>query len=241
MGFQERTRFGRLGRSAAPAALTVLLLAGCQGVGGGGSEDSAHGAEPSTSASASTGESTLPGVPSADEARGELAELKVAPHGSMSGYSRDKFPHWAEQGDSCDTRETVLKRDGKDVKTDDECHADSGNWVSVYDGEKFTDSGDLDIDHTVPLANAWRSGADEWTQEQRKAFANDLEHPQLLSVSAHSNRSKGDQGPDEWQPEAKDYWCTYARSWVSVKSTYELSVTDAEKKELTTMLGTCSA
>ncbi|MFZ3592877.1 HNH endonuclease family protein [Streptomyces sp. BH104] len=241
MGFQERTRFGRLGRSAVPVALTALLLAGCQGVGGGGSEDSAHGAEPSTSASATTAGSTLPGVPSADEAREELAGLKVAPHGSMSGYSRDKFPHWAEQGDSCDTRETVLKRDGKDVKTDDECHAGSGNWVSVYDGEKFTDSGDLDIDHTVPLANAWRSGADDWTQEERKAFANDLKHPQLLSVSAHSNRSKGDQGPDEWQPDAKDYWCTYARSWVAVKSTYELTVTDAEKKELTTMLGTCSA
>ncbi|MFD7297708.1 HNH endonuclease family protein [Streptomyces sp. NPDC059897] len=241
MGFQERTRFGRLGRAAAPVALTALLLAGCQGVADGGSEDSAHGAEPSASASATTGEGTLPGVPSADEARDALAELKVAPHGSMSGYSRDKFPHWAEQGDSCDTRETALKRDGKDVKTDGECHADSGDWVSAYDGEKFTDSGDLDIDHTVPLANAWRSGADDWTQEERKAFANDLEHPQLLAVSAHSNRSKGDQGPDEWQPDVKDYWCTYARSWVSVKSTYELTVTDAEKKELTTMLGTCSA
>ncbi|MFF3491812.1 HNH endonuclease family protein [Streptomyces sp. NPDC002795] len=245
MGFQERTRFGRLGRSAVPAALTVLLLAGCQGVGDGGSEDSAHGAEPSASASATTGapaqDGTLPGVPGADEARDALAELKVAPHGSMSGYSRDKFPHWMEQGDSCTTREVVLKRDGKDVKTDDECRAVSGNWVSVYDGEKFTDSGDLDIDHTVPLANAWRSGADKWTQEERKTFANDLEHPQLLSVSAHSNRSKGDQGPDEWQPEVKDYWCTYARSWVAVKSTYELTVTDAEKAELTSMLGTCSA
>ncbi|MGP3770559.1 HNH endonuclease family protein [Streptomyces sp. SDT5-1] len=245
MRFQERTRVGRLARAVAPAALAALLLTGCQGVDGGGSEDSAHGAEPSKSAGAGSGgaaqEGTLPGVPGADQARDELAELKVAPHGSMSGYSRDKFPHWAEQGDNCSTREAVLKRDGKDVKTDDECRAVSGNWVSVYDGERFTQSEDLDIDHTVPLANAWRSGADKWTQEERKAFANDLEHPQLLSVSAHSNRSKGDQGPDEWQPESKDYWCTYARSWVSVKSTYELTVTDAEKKELTTMLGTCSA
>ncbi|WP_306317348.1 MULTISPECIES: HNH endonuclease family protein [unclassified Streptomyces] len=247
MRVQGRTRVGQLSRTVVPAALAALLLTGCQGVGGDSSDDSARDASPSASASATASggapaqEGTLPGVPSADRARDELAELKVAPHGSMSGYSREKFPHWEEQGEGCTTREAVLKRDGKDVKQDDECRAVSGNWVSVYDGQKFTDSGDLDIDHTVPLANAWRSGADKWTQEERKAFANDLKHPQLLSVSAHSNRSKGDQGPDEWQPEDKGYWCTYGRSWVSVKSTYELTVTEAEKAELTTMLGTCSA
>jgi hypothetical protein len=78
---------------------------------------------------------TLPGVPTAGQARVELAELKVAPHGSMSGYSRDKFSHWAEQGENCNTRETVLERDGTDVTRDDECRAVSGKWVSVYDGK----------------------------------------------------------------------------------------------------------
>jgi hypothetical protein len=95
----------------------------------------------------------------------------------------------------------------------------------------------------VPLANAWRSGASTWTQEKRKAFANDLTHPQLLAVSASSNRSKGDQSPDEWQPPAttywSTYWCTYGRAWTSVKATYGLSVTEAEKDMLTEMLDTC--
>ncbi|MEK8171524.1 hypothetical protein NKH77_25220 [Streptomyces sp. M19] len=82
----------------------------------------------------------------------------MAAHGSMSGYSRDKFPHWASQGHNCDTREKVLERGGTDVKQDEECRAVSGRWVSVYDDKSFTDAADLDIDHTVPLANAWRSG-----------------------------------------------------------------------------------
>ncbi|MGW5425000.1 GmrSD restriction endonuclease domain-containing protein [Streptomyces sp. NPDC003943] len=190
---------------------------------------------------ASAGDGTLPGMPTAAQARTRLAGLKVAPQGSMTGYSRDRFPHWAEQGDSCNTRETVLARDGKDVKRDAECRAVSGTWVSAYDGKTFTKASGLDIDHTVPHANAWRSGASGWTTEQRKAFANDLTHPQLLSVSAVSNRSKGDQGPDEWQPPLKSDWCAYGRAWTSVKSTYGLSVTAAEKTMLGRMLDTCGS
>lgn len=228
------------------AAVAVLALTGCSVAEDTGAQPKASDAKPSASPSAGTpggeaGTGTLPGVPSAEQARAELAELKVAPHGSMSGYSREKFSHWAEQGENCNTRETVLERDGTDVTRDDECRAVSGRWLSVYDDKTFTDASDLDIDHMVPLANGWRSGANTWTSEERKAFANDLTHPQLLAVSAASNRSKGDQGPDEWKPPSQAYWCTYARAWVSVKSTYELSVTETEKTALTEMLDTCPA
>ncbi|MFE9258847.1 HNH endonuclease family protein [Streptomyces sp. NPDC006879] len=182
----------------------------------------------------------LPGVPGESEARSQLAALRVAPQGSMAGYSRSKFPHWSEQGENCNTRETVLERAGTDVQRDGECRAVSGTWVSVYDDITVTDASQLDIDHMVPLANGWRSGASRWSTEKRKAFANDLDHPQLLAVSATTNRSKGDQGPDEWQPPSKAYWCTYGRAWTSVKSTYDLSVTKAEKDMLTEMLDTCT-
>ncbi|MFI9626087.1 HNH endonuclease family protein [Streptomyces sp. NPDC052042] len=229
------------------AAVAVLAVAGCSVIDEALAPATEDG-KPSASATTGAGggradeaASTLPGVPSAEQARTDLTGLKVAPHGSMSGYSRSKFPHWASQGESCDTRETVLGRDGTDVERDEKCRAVSGEWVSVYDDEVFTNASDLDIDHMVPLANAWRSGARTWTQEQRKAFANDLTHPQLLAVSASSNRSKGDQGPDQWQPPSKTYWCTYARSWVSVKATYELSVTEAEKDKLGEMLDTCAS
>lgn len=41
--------------------------------------------------------------PPPDEAtsRAHLAELTVAPPLSMSGYSRDEFPHWIDQGNNC--------------------------------------------------------------------------------------------------------------------------------------------
>lgn len=227
------------------AAVAVIAVAGCSAVGDESAQEP-RGGEPSASSSASsdgkaTDDGTLPGMPTVEEARTRLSGLKVAPHGGMSGYSRSKFPHWAQQGENCDSRETVLERDGTDVKRDSRCRAVSGTWVSVYDDVKITDASDLDIDHMVPLANAWRSGANTWDQEKRKAFANDLTYPQLIAVSARSNRSKGDQGPDEWQPPSKTYWCAYGRAWTSVKATYELSVTRSEKDMLNQMLDTCAS
>ena len=75
----------------------------------------------------------------------------------MSGYDRDLFPHWEIQFGECNTREIVLERDGESVEQDeDNCKAESGDWYSVYDDENFDDASEIDIDHVVPLANAWR-------------------------------------------------------------------------------------
>lgn len=167
-----------------------------------------------------------------------LAGLRVAEPHPMTGYSRDRFPHWTTE-EGCTTRERVLLRDGQDVTADEDCAPISGSWHSPYDGQDFTDPGDLDIDHMVPLANAWRSGADEWDDERREAFANDLDHPQLLAVSAGSNRSKGDQSPDEWLPPAAEFGCTYALAWTAVKDAYALNVTAAEQETLAELLGAC--
>jgi hypothetical protein len=95
------------------------------------------------------------GIPSESTARTELAALTVAASGSLDGYDRDLFPHWISQGNSCDTRDAVLKRDGKSVVVGDSCDIESGSWLSPYDGETWTDPSDVDIDHMVPLANAW--------------------------------------------------------------------------------------
>ncbi|KAH0602047.1 hypothetical protein MHUMG1_00926 [Metarhizium humberi] len=115
----------------------------------------------------------------------------------------------------------------------------SGIWTSPYDGLVFTEAHKLDIDHFVPLKNAWMSGASEWTDEQREAFANDLTHPQLWAVSAHANRQKGDKGPDRWKPPLTSFYCTYAESWVDVKGYYNLTVSDSEKDALGSMLDDC--
>ena len=173
------------------------------------------------------------------EATQQLTTLKVAANGSMAGYSRERFPHWIGQGGGCDTRDVVLKRDGQGVKATADCKITGGTWLSAYDGKSYTDPQQLDVDHMVPLAAAWRSGASKWTDEKRSQFANDLTRPQLLAVSASSNRSKGDQDPSQWKPPNHDYWCTYAQRWIAVKSYWQLTVTQAEVTALGDMLGTC--
>ncbi|KAJ6110905.1 hypothetical protein N7486_003140 [Penicillium sp. IBT 16267x] len=182
---------------------------------------------------------TPPGIPTASTAQNELSALTVAPQGSRDGYSRDKFPHWITQSGTCDTREVVLKRDGSSVVQSSSCAATSGTWYSPYDGATWTQASDVDIDHLVPLSNAWKSGASEWSTADRQTFANDLTHPQLLAVTDNVNSAKGDKGPEEWKPPLASYYCTYAEMWVKVKSVYNLTITDDEKSALASMLDTC--
>lgn len=97
--------------------------------------------------------------------------------------------------------------------------------------------------HTVrpnhPLTSPLQSGASSWTKDQREAFANDIEGPQLWAVTDNVNQEKSDMGPDEWKPPLEAFYCTYARSWVQVKSDYELTVTEDEKAALSEMLDAC--
>ncbi|MFD8143820.1 HNH endonuclease family protein [Streptomyces sp. NPDC059708] len=196
---------------------------------------------PATAAPAapSSHQRVFPEPPSADVARSELDALKVEPPHSMAGYSRAMFPHWARQYGECDTREVVLSRDGREVTQDSACRAVTGTWYSEYDDRTVDSASKVDIDHMVPLANGWRSGADTWDTAKRKRFANDLDNSQLIAVSASSNRSKGDQAPDQWAPPNTYFWCTYSRAWTHIKSLYGLSVTGTERTKLIEMLNTC--
>jgi hypothetical protein len=199
-------------------ALAAAVLGGCTALNAG---------EPATPA------------PAASEAAGQLDALTVAAARPMTGYSRDLFPHWRKVDENCDVRDAVLKRDGTAVQATRTCKITKGSWYSQYDAKTYTDPDQIDIDHMVPLANAWRSGADTWTDEQRTEFANDLTRPQLLAVSRSTNRAKGDQDPSQWKPANRDYWCEYARRWITVKSFWTLTVTEREKSALREMLGTC--
>ncbi|KAL4929779.1 HNH endonuclease family protein [Aspergillus undulatus] len=190
-------------------------------------------------ASASLVVATPPGIPSTSEAQSQLDSLTVAAAGASADYDRDLFPHWISQGDSCNTRDRVLIRDGDNVQTGSSCSIDSGSWYSEYDGETWTAASDVDIDHVVPLSNAWNSGASEWTTDEREAFANDLTIPQLLAVTDNVNQQKSDSGPEEWLPPLTSYHCTYGKMWTTVKYTYGLTVTSAEKSALEDLLATC--
>ncbi|MFE2868289.1 MULTISPECIES: HNH endonuclease family protein [unclassified Embleya] len=183
-------------------------------------------------------QAALPTPISAATARSHLAGMTATAETHGDSYDRDLFPTWITISGTCDTREWILKRDGSGVTTNSACTATSGTWTSAYDNVVTTNPSTFDIDHVVPLSEAWASGAWAWTTTRRRAFANDVTAPQLIAVSASSNRSKGDKDPAEWLPQTS-YRCTYARAWVQVKHDYALTVDAGEKSALTTILNAC--
>jgi hypothetical protein len=160
-----------------------------------------------------------------------LAGLTVAPE-LRTGYKRTLFRLWIdENGNGCDTRKEVLITEAVVPPTvSSTCTITGGAWFSKYDDLTFTDAGKLDIDHMVPLAEAWDSGAYAWTATRRKNYANDLGVSwALIAVSAASNRSKGDQDPAEWLPPSVGYRCQYLVIWVAIKARWDLTIDPAEK------------
>lgn len=155
-----------------------------------------------------------------------------------SGYDRDLFRHWIIT-DGCTTREWVLIRQALSG-TRSGCLVVDGSWFSRYDGARTDTASSFDIDHLVPLAEAWGSGAADWSPDRRMAFANDQGfRPSLIAVSASSNRSKGDRDPAEWLPDVATETCRYLRQWVAVKFRWALSVDPIEKRSVASGLGAC--
>lgn len=155
----------------------------------------------------------------------------------LSGYNRNLFKHWIDADkDGCDTRAEVLIEEARiKPKIGLKCKLSGGEWFSAYDGRTVTQSSLLDVDHMVPLAEAWRSGAWKWTSAQRQEFANDLDliTNSLIAVSASSNRSKGDKDPASWLPKmGKEDVCYYLQDWIGVKWKYSLTVDHKEAKKL---------
>ena len=125
---------------------------------------------------------------------------------TLPEYNRDDWKHWTDADRDCqDARNEVLIAESKaqvTYRSDRRCRVASGEWLSPYTSSVVTDPSKLDVDHMVPLGNAHRSGAWNWSAQQREQYANYLDDPQhLIAVTASANRSKGARGPEEWQPE----------------------------------------
>jgi hypothetical protein len=161
------------------------------------------------------------------------------------GYQRSLFKHWLDvDGDGCDAREQVLKRDAIGLPQVDpfKCFVVEADWLSPYDGVRTSDRTRVDIDHTVALKEAWDSGAWQWNEAQRTAFANDTSDTRsLIAASSSSNRSKGDRDPSNWMPPLRGYWCTYSANWIAVKARWGLSMDQSEWGRLNNVLsGQCA-
>lgn len=169
-----------------------------------------------------------------------ISSLPVAAE-NRTGYDRTLFRHWTDaDGDGCSTRAEVLVAEADDpVTVGSGCSLSGGRWWSYYDGVSQYAASALDIDHMVPLAEAWDSGASTWTATTRQAFANDLgDGRSLVGVTAAVNRAKGDQDVAQWLPARER--CRYLREFVAVKLRWRLRVDSAEKSAMSSLAGSCT-
>ncbi|WP_373675984.1 HNH endonuclease family protein [Streptomyces sp. st115] len=201
--------------------------------------------DPKPPASGTTAPSGAPGG-APDEGELSLADaIKKIPvaEEKRTGYERDSFKHWVdEDGDGCPTRQEVLLAEAVTAPAQgDRCTLSGGSWTSYYDEAEVNDAKKLDIDHMVPLAEAWDSGAHAWTPERREAYANDLgSERSLVAVTAKTNRSKADRDPAAWMPPAQSATCTYLVDWTATKLRWNLSADETEQAALRELAEPCA-
>lgn len=174
-----------------------------------------------------------------------LATLPVKGRAPQTNYSRAQFDANWELVGACDVRNHILARDMHNVKTvsETDCTVASGMLNDPYTGEVMSfsrgpgSSTAVQIDHVVALSNAWQTGAQQLTPQQRQAFANDALN--LLAVDGPTNQKKGDGDAATWLPPNKDYRCRYVARQIAVKVKYSLWVTVAEYDAIKRVLGNC--
>ncbi|MGN6251266.1 MAG: HNH endonuclease family protein [Marmoricola sp.] len=191
-----------------------------------------------TPAQAAGSPRALNGARISQDLRAAIAHLPGA-GARPAGYARTAFRLWDDVDHDCrDTRAEVLAAESE-VRATGGCTIRTGRWYSSYDARTYTVAHDLDIDHLVPLEEAWASGARGWSSARREAYANDLGDPRtLVAVSSHENRSKGDRDPAQWLP--AHGVCSYVTRWVAVKLRWGLSVDPAERTALAGIAQRCS-
>ena len=181
-----------------------------------------------------------------DRAAEQLQELYVNDDfGGIPDYDREfYFGSWEDfDGDCQNTRAEVLINESYSsisFRGNDNCVVDSGEWYDPYTGITFYYASDLDVDHFVPLYNAWYSGAYMWEDYKRVEFANYLKYEDhLIAVDKSANRQKGKDAPHERMPYNTSYQCEYVATWIEIKYLWELSVTSTEYNFLSNFLGNC--
>ncbi|MBT2523688.1 DUF1524 domain-containing protein [Arthrobacter sp. ISL-28] len=177
-----------------------------------------------------------------------LATLPIKGRAPKTGYDRAEFGQaWADTDrNGCDTRNDILARDltAKTLKPGTRsCVVLSGALDDPYTARNVafqrgrSTSSAVQIDHVVALSDAWQKGAQQLSEAQRTAFANDPLN--LLAVSGPANQKKGDGDAATWLPSNKAYRCAYVARQISVKAAHKLWVTRAEHDAMSKVLAKC--
>ncbi|GAA1770077.1 HNH endonuclease family protein [Streptomonospora arabica] len=240
MARAPRTGPRRTPRIAAALLAAAGAAAGCDALPGTDSADPT--AAPAPSAQQPAPGADPPASADVEQAIADLSEAEVGPEGSGAGYEREEFgSSWTDTDDNgCPTRHDILARDLRRLRVADDCTVTRGVLEDPYTGRRIEfsaeDPMEVQIDHLVPLALAWRTGAVEWDRDMRVEFANDPDN--LIAADGPANQSKGDSGPGEWRP-YPPFRCTYAVAYVDVVDEYGLRLPSADRAALEEMLGDC--
>ncbi|GAB3445310.1 hypothetical protein GCM10027570_15260 [Streptomonospora sediminis] len=231
-------------RTAAALTAAGAVLAGCgvlPPLGGRPPADGSAAPSPEPAPSSAPG-ARPPTGEQVERAETLLTRAEVAPEESGADYERAEFGEsWADtDGNGCPTRHDILARDLRSTRTAADCTVTRGVLEDPYTGERIEFSAAepmrVQVDHVVPLALAWRTGAAQWDTDRRVDFANDPAN--LLATDGPANQSKGDSGPGRWRPYPA-FRCTYAIAYVGVVDRYGLWLPATDRAALAGMLGTC--
>lgn len=181
-------------------------------------------------------------------AKATIDTITVKGRAPKTGYSRDQFgAAWADvDKNGCDTRNDILKRDLTDITFKDgtkQCVLATGKLADKYTGKTIDwkrgqdTSSAIQVDHIIPLSLSWQQGAQQWTADKRKQFANDPIN--LNAADGPTNGSKSDSGPGSWLPPNKAYRCEYIAEFVAVAKKYELSMNQGDFDASKSILATC--
>jgi hypothetical protein len=174
-----------------------------------------------------------------------LLQTRVGP--AAPGYTVDQFGSTlrAVSGSGgCNSRDFVLKRDliGLTYQTGSTCIVNGGVLFDRYTGHwlwyaKREAVHVIATDYVVSLADAWANGASTWSATQRSEFVNDPE--ELIETSTAAIAAKAGHSADVWLPANVGDRCVYVADQITVKSAYLLTVTDAERSAMATVINGC--
>jgi hypothetical protein len=230
------------------SAVTALMLAGSLV----GCDAAANALEAIESAQGSAADGPAPLDPAlvgdAADALVQLESIPVKGRAPKTGYTRDEFgPAWADvDRNGCDTRNDILARDLSNETfkpCSNNCVVTAGTLADRYTGAIINfvrgqdTSSEVQIDHLVPLSDAWQKGAQQLSADQRKELANDPLN--LMAADGPTNSAKGDRDAATWLPPNNGFRCEYVARQVAVKALYALWVTQAEHDAMTGILSSC--